>query len=243
MKENKYDNEEFFKKYAEMERSKKGLSGAGEWHELRKLMPDLKGKTVLDLGCGYGWHCKYAAENGAEGVTGIDISHKMLAKAKEINSDPVIEYRCAAMEDLSFEEGSFDAVISSLAFHYVRDFGELVKNIRRWLKRGGDLVFSAEHPVFTAYGSQDWYYDEDGNILHFPVDNYYYEGRREAIFLGEKVTKYHRTVTTYINTLIENGFEIRSVVEPQPPEEMMDIPGMMDEMRRPMMIIIAAVNG
>ena len=143
MKENKYDNEEFFKKYAEMERSKKGLSGAGEWHELRKLMPDLKGKTVLDLGCGYGWHCKYSAENGAESVTGIDISHKMLAKAKEINSDPVIEYRCAAMEDLSFEEGSFDAVISSLAFHYVRDFGELVKNIRRWLKRGGDLVFSA----------------------------------------------------------------------------------------------------
>ena len=242
MKENKYDNEEFFKKYAEMERSKKGLSGAGEWHVLRKLMPDLKGKTVLDLGCGYGWHCKYAAENGAEGVTGIDISHKMLAKAKEINSDTVIEYRCAAMEDLSFEEGSFDAVISSLAFHYVRDFGELVKNIRRWLKKGGDLVFSAEHPVFTAYGSQDWYYDEDGNILHFPVDNYYYEGRREAVFLGEKVTKYHRTVTTYINTLIENGFEIRSVVEPQPPEEMMDIPGMRDEMRRPMMIIIAAVK-
>ena len=166
----------------------------------------------------------------------------MLAKAKEINSDTVIEYRCAAMEDLSFEENSFDAVISSLAFHYVRDFGELVKNIRRWLKRGGDLVFSAEHPVFTAYGSQDWYYDEDGNILHFPVDNYYYEGRREAIFLGEKVTKYHRTVTTYINTLIENGLEIRSVVEPQPPEEMMDIPGTRDEMRRPMMIIIAAVK-
>lgn len=93
MKENKYDNEEFFKKYAEMGRSKKGLSGAGEWHELRKLMPDLKGKTVLDLGCGYGWHCKYAAENGAESVTGIDISHKMLAKAEEINSDTVIEYR------------------------------------------------------------------------------------------------------------------------------------------------------
>lgn len=242
MKENKYDNEAFFKKYAEMERSKKGLSGAGEWHELRKLMPDLNGKTVLDLGCGYGWHCKYAAENGAKSVTGIDISRKMLAKAEEINQDPVIEYRCAAMEDLSFEEDSFDAVISSLAFHYVRDFGELVKNISQWLKKGGDLVFSAEHPVFTAYGSQDWYYDEDGNILHFPVDNYYYEGQREAVFLGEKVTKYHRTITTYINTLIENGFEIRSVVEPQPPEEMMDIPGMRDEMRRPMMIIIAAVK-
>ena len=45
-------------------------------------------------------------------------------------------------------------------------------------------MFSAEHPVFTASGSQDWYYDAAGNILHFPVDNYYYEGKREAVFLG-----------------------------------------------------------
>ena len=51
MKENKYDNELFFKKYGEMERSKKGLAGSGEWHELQKLMPDFHGKTVLDLGC------------------------------------------------------------------------------------------------------------------------------------------------------------------------------------------------
>ena len=91
MKENKYDNDEFFRKYGEMERSKKGLSGAGEWHELQKLMPEFKGKTVLDLGCGYGRHCKYAADNGAKRVVGTDISHKMLEKAGTINSDPVIE--------------------------------------------------------------------------------------------------------------------------------------------------------
>ena len=85
MKENKYDNELFFKKYGEMERSKKGLAGSGEWHELQKLMPDFHGKTVLDLGCGYGWHCKYAAENGARHVTGTDISGKMLQVAVRRN--------------------------------------------------------------------------------------------------------------------------------------------------------------
>lgn len=102
------------------------------------------------------------------------------------------------------------------------------------------LKGAGEHPVFTAYGSQDWYYDDQGNILHFPVDNYYYEGKREAAFLGEKVIKYHRTLTTYLETLLENGFSIRHVVEPPPPEDMMDLPGMRDEMRRPMMLLVCA---
>ena len=99
-----------------------------------------------------------------------------------------------------------------------------------------------EHPVFTAYGTQDWYYDESGNILHFPVDNYYYEGHRDAVFLGEPVVKYHRTLTTYLNTLLVNGFHLEHIIEPQPPEDMMDLPGMKDEMRRPMMLLVSAVK-
>lgn len=240
MKENKYDNEQFFRKYSEMERSRKGLQGAGEWKELQKILPDFQGKKVLDLGCGYGWHCKYAAENEAKSVLGTDISRRMLETAREKNADPKIEYRCAAMEDLEFPEETFDVVISSLAFHYVEDYPALVDKIFRWLKKDGELVFSVEHPVFTAYGSQDWYYDEKGEILHFPVDHYYYEGQREAVFLGEKVTKYHRTLTTYLDVLLKKGFQIRHVIEPQPPEEMMDLPGMKDEMRRPMMLLVSA---
>ena len=112
--------------------------------------------------------------------------------------------------------------------------------IGRWLKPGGDFVFSVEHPTFTAYGSQDWYYDADGNILHFPVDNYYYEGQRDAVFLGEHVVKYHRTLTTSLETLLQNGFTLRHVIEPQPPENMMNLEGMKDEMRRPMMLLVAA---
>lgn len=242
MKENKYDNESFFQKYSQMLRSQKGLQGAGEWSELQKLLPDFRGKTVLDLGCGYGWHCKYAADHQAASVLGTDISQKMLQKAREINAAPQIDYQCVAMEDLRFPEGSFDVILSSLAFHYVEDFVPLVENLARWLKKGGSLVFSVEHPVFTSFGTQDWYYDENGKILHFPVDNYYYEGRREAVFLGEKVVKYHRTLTTYLNTLLQNGLVIQQVVEPQPPQEMMDIDGMKDEMRRPMMLLVSAIK-
>ena len=164
----------------------------------------------------------------------------MLESARIKNSAPAILYRCSAMEDLTFPEGSFDVVLSSLALHYVRDYEPLMENIFRWLTPGGAFVFSAEHPVFTAYGSQDWYYGPGGEILHFPVDNYYYEGERDAVFLGEHVVKYHRTLTTYLNALLDCGFRLKRVVEPQPPEDMLDLPGMRDEMRRPMMLLVSA---
>lgn len=240
MQENKYDDNRFFQKYAEMSRSKYGLKGAGEWSAFQKILPNFEGKEVLDLGCGYGWHCKYAVEQGADHVLGIDLSHKMLETAKQKNSASNITYRCAAIEDLNFSPETFDIILSSLAFHYIKDFETIIQNISNWLKQGGEFVFSVEHPVFTAYGTQDWYYDNNGNILHFPVDNYYYEGQREAIFLGENIIKYHRTLTTYLNTLLQMNFELQHIIEPQPPEEMMDIPGMKDEMRRPMMLLVSA---
>ena len=238
--ENAYDKKKFFEKYSQMERSVKGLEGAGEWHELKKMLPDFRGKRVLDLGCGFGWHCRYAAENGAQSVLGIDISENMLQEARRRTEDPRVEYRKISLEEYEYPENSFDAVISSLALHYVESFEDICRKVYRCLKPGGEFVFSAEHPIFTAYGSQDWYRDEKGNIVHWPVDRYFEEGKREAVFLGETMVKYHRTLTTYLGSLLKNGFQITGVVEPMPPESMMDIPGMGDELRRPMMLLVSA---
>lgn len=242
MKENKYDDKIFYEKYSQMNRSKEGLSGAGEWETLKGMLPDFKGKRMLDLGCGYGWHSIYAMENGASSVVGIDISQNMLKVAKEKTNFSEVEYICGAIEDMDFKEESFDIVLSSLAFHYIKDYKELIEKINKVLKPNGILIFTVEHPVFTAYGTQDWYYDNNKEILHFPVDNYYYEGKRIANFLGEDVVKYHRTITTYLNTLLINNFNINQIIEPQPSEEMLDILGMKDEMRRPMMLIISAIK-
>lgn len=241
MGENKYDNQNFFDKYSQMARSIYGLQGAGEWHTFKKMFPNLEGKSVLDLGCGYGWHCKYAVENNAKEVVGIDSSEKMLGKAREINNDVKIEYMNSSIEEVVIKKDYFDVVISSLVFHYIKDFNSVCKKVYDGLKDDGDFVFSVEHPIFTAEGKQEWYSDDAGDIMHWPVDNYFIEGKRTSNFLGEEVIKYHKTLTTYINTLLKCGFEIKEVIEPMPPKEMLEeIHGMKDELRRPMMLLISA---
>ncbi len=152
MAENKYDDPAFFEKYGQMTRSREGLAGAGEWEALKLLLPEFHGLRVLDMGCGYGWHCAWAAEQGAASVLGIDLSIRMLEEAERRNANPVISYKRMALEDAAFAPASFDVVLSSLAFHYVRDIEELFRRIHTWLAPGGDFVFSAEHPVFTAEG-------------------------------------------------------------------------------------------
>lgn len=104
-----------------MSRSIKGLNAAGEWYVLREMLPDLQDKKVLDLGCGYGWHCIYATEQGAENVVGIDLSQKMIDKAKENSKGLSIHYKQMAIEDIDFGSEKFDVVFSSLAFHYLKD--------------------------------------------------------------------------------------------------------------------------
>lgn len=243
MKQNIYDDPNFFNKYSQMPRSVEGLTAAGEWDELRSMLPDLQDKRVLDLGCGFGWHCRYAREQQARSVVGIDISENMLARAKQTTEDPAIEYRQLAIEDIDFPEGEFDVVLSSLALHYVEQFDNVVQKVHHCLVPGGTFVLSVEHPVFTALAAQDWHYDLQGQRMHWPVDNYQDEGLRQANFLENDVLKYHRTVATYMNALIDSGFTITRISEPKPSAKMLDeIPEMRDETRRPIFLIIAAVK-
>ena len=241
MKQNKYDDSNFFSAYKQMTRSIKGLEGAGEWHVLKALMPELRNKSVLDLGCGFGWHCLFAREQHASSVIGVDISAKMLQQAREKTDDPAISYIQMPIEDIEFSNSQFDVVISSLAFHYIESFEAICKKVHDYLKPGGSFIFSVEHPIFTSRNEQDWYVDDQGNRLHWPVDHYQSEGIRETSFLGEDVTKYHRTISTYMNNLIEAEFVIKVVKEPMPSDEMLKHdPLMQDENRRPMFLIISA---
>ncbi|MCM2998007.1 class I SAM-dependent methyltransferase [Paenibacillus cellulositrophicus] len=240
MKQNKYDDSAFFAAYKEMPRSIGGLGAAGEWHEFKALLPDLQGKSVLDLGCGFGWHCRYAREQHAAEVVGVDISANMLESAREQTYDPAITYLQAPIEDIDFPDGHFDVVLSSLAFHYVQSFDAVCQKVHSCLKQGGTFVFSVEHPIFTSRPEQEWIMDDQGRPLYWPVDHYQDEGVRNTAFLTDHVIKYHRTLSTYINDIIRTGFAITAVREPLPDPKLMHHPGMKDETRRPMFLILSA---
>jgi len=243
MQQNIYDDPAFYTQYSKMARSIGGLKSAGEWPVFQQLLPDLTAKRVLDLGCGYGWHCRYAVDQGARAVVGVDLSAKMLAKAQEINAAPAIEYHRGAIEDLDFPTQSFDVVLSSLAFHYVARFDLVAQKVHDLLVPGGAFVFSAEHPIFTARAGQDWYYGEQGERLHWPVDDYQQEGIRHSQWLADDVIKYHRTVESYVNTVITAGFRLDRLAEPAPsPQALAEHPEWIDETRRPIFLLIAATR-
>lgn len=237
---NEYDNEKFFEEYAKMSRSTMGLSAAGEWHQLKPLFPQLQGKTVLDLGCGYGWHCKFAVEQGAIQVLGLDLSRKMIDEAEKRNKSSQIQYRVCGIEDYEYPENMWDCVVSNLALHYIGNIEMVFQNVHRTLKPQGTFIFNIEHPVFTAGVGQDWIYSESKTPLYWPIDDYFKPGERSTHFLGCDVVKQHHTLTQILMGLINNGFELKAVEEAEPSKEMLSISGMKDELRRPMMLLVKA---
>jgi SAM-dependent methyltransferase len=151
-----YDRPEFFEGYSRLARSVAGLSGAPEWAALKAMLPQVRGRRVVDLGCGFGWFCRWAAEQGASEVLGLDLSQKMLARARAETPQGVISYQVADLEALDLGEGSADLIYSSLAFHYVADAARLYASIHKALALGGHLVFSTEHPIFMASTRPGW---------------------------------------------------------------------------------------
>lgn len=109
------------------------------------------------------------------------------------------------------------------------------------MEPGGAFIFNIEHPVFTAGVGQDWIYTEAGTPKYWPVDNYFVPGKRNTHFLGCDIVKQHHTLTQILMGLLNNGFRLEAVKEAEPPEDMMNFPGMKDELRRPMMLLIKAI--
>ena len=169
---------------------------------LKPLFPPLEGKTVLDLGCGYGWHCKFAVEQGARQVLGIDLSQKMVEEAKRRNDGEGIHYRVCGIEEYEYPQAAWDCVVSNLALHYIEDLNAVFEKVHRTLKKDGIFLFNIEHPVFTAGVGQDWAYGKDGTPLYWPIDQYFMPGERITHFLGCEVRKQHHTLTQILMGLL-----------------------------------------
>jgi SAM-dependent methyltransferase len=244
MKQNIYDNPEFFAGYKALRDAQAGLNEVLEQPALLALLPNVTAAHVLDLGCGDGCQCVRLIERGAKHVIGVDISRNMIALAHQnAKGDHRIAFHHTAMEDFAAAPAAFDLVVSSLAFHYVADLAELFRRIHLWLKPGGVLVFSMEHPIATCSQGihPGWHRDANGRKAHWQVDCYAEEGERRSRWIVDSVVKYHRTVSSIINALLESQFQIDRILEPHALEAAeKDNPLLLEERRRPPFLLVKA---
>ena len=236
MSRNVFDNPSFFSKYMEL-RQDYNHNDLLEHPQMERLCPSLKGKRVIDLGCGYGSYAKSFIEKGASYYLGIDASENMIRKAESENEGDDIEYRVMNLDDLGSIEGNFDLAYSSLVFHYIEDFDKLLRNVHSILNDGGILLFSQMHPIISASYAYSGYFEGD----YFAFSSYQEEGRREGHWFKQKVISYHRKMSSIINSLSSAGFMIEKISEPIPTSEAIrELPALEKDLTRPTFLIVKA---
>ena len=140
--QNIYDDPEILAGYVTLERQVRGLDGAAEWPELSSMLPVVDGQRVVDLGCGFGWFSRWAEQQGAEQVLGVDVSTKMLDRAHTETESEAVQYRCVDLDQLDLLPNSADLVFSSLTLHYINAViaaGFSLDRVVEWGPSGGDV--------------------------------------------------------------------------------------------------------
>ncbi|TMU87586.1 class I SAM-dependent methyltransferase [Bacillus sp. BHET2] len=242
MKQNIYDHPTFFKEYMNLRESGLTYNDFLEQPAMKAELPNLNGKKVLDLGCGIGGLSTYCIQNGCISVDAVDISSNMINIAKNKNAHQQIEYICTPIEEFERPKGSYDLIVSSLAIHYIEDFAALMEKLSLFLKHNGLFIFSIEHPIVTARKEmRNWFKDGKGDKLYWALDHYQEEGKREQQWYVDGVIKYHRTISTLVNTITTTGFMVEKMIEPLPTQEGLELmPKLKNEKRRPSFLIIKA---
>lgn len=242
MQQNIYDNDIFFNEYIALRERTDNYNDLLEQPAMKKLLPDLKNKSVLDLGCGFGANCIDFVNRGAKSVVGIDISKNMLNLAKKRNSDRKIKYQKMSMTEISKLNEKFDFIYSSLAFHYVQDFNKLMEDIYNLLNDRGILLFSQEHPIVTSsLNGSNHYVTENENIKGYLMSYYQNPGLRKESWFVDGVEKYHRTLSQTVNALCSAGFIVEHMAEPVPSHDALrKRPGLSKEFIKPNFLIIKA---
>lgn len=171
----------------------------------------VKGKRVLDLGCGSGLFTRMLKDWGAN-VIGSDISKSLVDIAKKENPD--IEFVVENATHTGFSDASFDFVTSSMMVHYFEDLRELFVEVYRVLRTDGEFIFSMQHPFKEALKTI-----KDGEKRTYILDKYNTCEKKEFEMTGMKLTTYTHTVQMIFESLIDSGFEVMHIVEPLPIEE------------------------
>lgn len=199
-----------------------------EWPSIQDFLPELRGKSILDFGCGTGIFTFLLEKYYPSEIIGIDLSEEMLkiAVAKKEAKKSSAQFLLGDASKLAnFSDKTFDLVFSSTTTHYIANLDDLFENIKRVLKGNGTCVLSIIHPVYSAL-----YPIEHGDM--FPSDDEwvvrYLDKRKRAYiqpwieyndsFENQLSRSYHHTMGDYINAILKSGLKIHEIKEPMPPE-------------------------
>ena len=176
-----------------------------------RLLGDLKGKRVLELGCG-GAQCSIAfAKQGATAIA-VDHSREMLAHARRLceREEVRVELREGDLADLAFVRAdSIDLVFSAYAFSFVEDLGRVFRQVHRVLKVGAPLVFSLAHPAYQMI-------DDDADQPLLIQRSYFDHSPIEFEWDGVAFTDYQHTIADIVTGLVRSSYRVDTVLEPAP---------------------------
>ncbi len=194
------------------------------------ILPDVTELTGLDVGCGEGHNTRLLAERGAR-VVGVDIAETFVRHAREAEQrSPLgIEYSVADACDLPFEDGRFDFATAFMSLMDVPSPERAISEVHRVLKPFGFFQFSICHPCFDTPHRVNLR-DEDGITYAIEVGDYFRntDGRiMEWLFSAApaeaheglapfRVPRFTRTLSQWLNMLLDAGFAIERVAEPRP---------------------------
>ena len=210
-----YDEDEIFATYWASRTRPDNPNDTLEQPVLRDLAGELRGRRILDLGCGAATFGVFALAEGAATYLGVDASQRMVAAAQAALADTPGRVIQASFETWDYPAAAFDLVVSSLALHYVADLDAVMGGIARALVPGGRVVFSVEHPIITSC-ARGWTQPQRQDWV---VDDYFVTGPRQTSWLGGEVVRYHRTVEEYVIALQAAGLTLDSLRKSRPERE------------------------
>ena len=183
------------------------------------FLKNVRGKKILDIGCGSGLYAKILKKRGAK-VHGIDISKTMTELAKK--EVPGADFRVGSILKLPFKKNSFDIAISALMLDYVKDYDKALKEVHRILKPKGIYIFSIGNPLFecrrkTKLGGKIY------KVLGYSKDmrkvigwNYFKEGWIPWKLGKMRFKEYRLTMESRISSILKNGFSIEGYKDAKP---------------------------
>jgi SAM-dependent methyltransferase len=216
--ENIHEDTISIKSYEEMAKYYENFVDTKPWNAYYErpatlsLLPDIKNLKIMDLGCAGGWYTKYLLDNGAD-VIATDVNKNMveITKKRTQNNCPVIQADINNGFDF-IKDCSLDIVLASLVIHYIKNIGNAFNEINRILKLNGEIIISTHHPLIE--------------FTNFKRENYMaVELLEDEWNMGDeriKVQFYRRPLSKLLQPLIDSGFYIENIFEPEPTKEFKD---------------------